>query len=272
MLSIFLVGAGAMGRALAGGWKNKENRADYDVYLIDPHIHSALDNSTFPPDRLFTSPEELPNITPDIVVFSVKPQSIKSVIPLYNQFQNSRCSFISIAAGTSLDTLKGASNSPLQSPSPWVRVMPNLSATVGCGVTGLFTDAPLSPNEKEMIRELFLRVGEAFWVNSEDIIDRVTAISGSGPAYFFRFVESLTKAALDLGFTQDQAELMARETFLGAAALLKQGETASTWRQRVTSPDGTTAAAMDAFERGNVDVLVKHATQAAYDRAKELVE
>ena len=259
-----------MGRALAEGWIQKGSSKNYDVYLIDPHVHSTTTDSSVPQDRLFTSPDSLPDVVPDKIVFAFKPQIIKDIVPLYDRFQNANCPFISIAAGTTLDTLKSATKAPLPSSSPWVRVMPNLAATVGYGVAGLFTDAALNPEQKESIRILFSRVGKAFWVDSEDMIDRVTAISGSGPAYFFRFVESLSKAALNLGFTQDQADLMAQETFLGSAALLKQGETASTWRQRVTSPGGTTAAALDSFEQEGLDDLVRNATQAAYNRAREL--
>lgn len=264
MLKIFLVGAGAMGSALAKGWKQGHYRDIYDVYIIDPQSDSSKDHNTF------SFPDEIPHIEPDIVIFALKPHIIQAVIPQYDRFQNPMTPFISIAAGTSLEALKNASTIALPSPSPWIRVMPNMGATVGFSITGLYTDASLTVDQMDQICDLFLSVGKAFWVESEDMIDRVTAISGSGPGYFFRFVESLTQSAVNMGFTREQAELMAQETLFGAAALLQQGETAEIWRQRVTSLGGTTAAALETFDRNNLDDIVKNATQAAYDRAREL--
>ncbi len=269
MKNIILVGAGAMGKALSNGWKAQSHRDKYDVYIVHPHI----DPQTNQKDKHFASIEDLclalGDRAPSMVIFAVKPQVIKEVVPLYGRFQSPNCPFISIAAGTSLAALK-ASSGDNPTPSPWVRVMPNLGATVGWGVAGLFSEDPLTLDQQEGIRDLFLSVGKAFWVDSEDMIDRVTAISGSGPAYFFRFVESLTQAAVTLGFSQETAELMAQETLHGASELLKEGGNAALFRQRVTSPGGTTAAALSVFDTKGLDSLVDAAVKAAYNRAKEL--
>jgi pyrroline-5-carboxylate reductase len=262
-MQIILVGGGVMGMGLAQGWKTGSHRDRYEVHIVTPHVKKIPAGEDY---NVYPSPDDLPDLQPSMVVFAVKPQLMKDVVPLYTRYQNPDCVFVSIAAGTPLIALKEATGRD----SSWVRAMPNLAVTVGEGLTGLWREDPLTPEQREQVLDLFLSVGKAFWVDSEDQIDRMTALSGSGPAYFFRWSEALLAAALEMGFSQQQANLIAQETFLGAAKLLKQGETPSLWRQRVTSPGGTTAAALAIFEERGIDQLVKEAVDAAYHRAKEL--
>lgn len=261
MAQIIVVGGGGvMGSALIKGWK--EAGLENDVRLIGPHLPFVIKTSYPTPSELH---ETEPNFNPDFIIFAVKPQVIENVLPLYRPLHNN-CVFISIAAGIPISTLK----KHLGESCLCVRVMPNLGATVRCSVSGLYTGDPLSKLQKDLVLHLFEAVGSAFWVKSEDQIDAVTAISGSGPGYVFRFIESLIKSAIALGFDHALAEKIAKETFKGAITLLEQGGTPQEWRQRVTSPGGTTAAALAVFEEQNLDTLMEEAVRGALTRAREL--
>lgn len=270
MKKILLVGAGQMGMALYEGWKKSW---DYDVLLIDPNkegesnVYSSL-------DKLIMNISSLnqPYI-PDYVVFAVKPQILCSVAPLYNQFSADKTLFVSIVAGVSTATMKDC----LGAEALCVRVMPNLPATVQCGLAGIYTPDRLSPAQRVSVLELFHAVGEAFWVSTEDQIDQITALSGSGPAYVFRLMEAMMATGRNRGFSKEEASMIAYQTFRGAIHLLEKGgiskgleETIIDWRKRVTSPGGTTEAGLKVFEEENIDQVFDKVVSAAYMRAKEL--
>lgn len=266
MKKILFIGSGSMGQSLIKGMLVGHYSKEWEIHVISPHVLDKKDSLGLPSVSLHASSDELIDLNPDVVVFAVKPQILPSLLPFYSKILQDKTICLSIAAGVSLSTLrKGLPQ------ARWVRAMPNLGATVGRGVTGLFTDETLDRRTVDEVEGIFKGVGWAFWTVSEDAIDGVTAISGSGPAYFFRAVEALEKAALDLGFSPDEARQLSQETFLGAAALLSTGASAESWRKKVTSPGGTTQAALEVLGgEGGIDDLFKRTVSAAYQRAKEL--
>jgi pyrroline-5-carboxylate reductase len=173
---------------------------------------------------------------------------------------------VSVAAGVTLATFAEG----LGETARVIRAMPNTPATVGKAVTGLAAGAAASADDVAVIRRLFELVGSVVEV-PEDKIDALGTISGSGPAYVFLLIEELTKAAIDKGFSEDDARLMAEQTFIGATALLEaSGENPAELRRRVTSPKGTTERAIAVLQEAHLDEVFTVATDAALARSREL--
>lgn len=202
----------------------------------------------------------------DIIVLAVKPQQMReAVAPMAPVLAEQVV--VSIAAGLPLDSL-----------SRWlggyrklVRTMPNTPALIGAGITGLYALPEVSALEREAADRVLQAVGKTVWIDDEDRMDAVTAVSGSGPAYFFLFIEALQQAATDLGFSSEQARLLSIETALGAARLAQQSpEPAAVLRERVTSKGGTTEAALRIMAERAVKEGIVAGVLAAEARGKEL--
>ena len=203
----------------------------------------------------------------DIVVFAVKPQVLSIVcLQLKNKVKQSHL-FVSIVAGIRGNDI----NRWLGGNFALVRTMPNTPALFQSGVTGLFANDLVSNQQKELVTSILSSVGECFWVDDEKLIDAITAISGSGPAYFFLLMQSITQAATALGLDEKTANSLSIQTSLGASLMAtKSGKDSKTLRKEVTSPNGTTQAAIESFQDQNFEGIVAAATRAAYDRAREL--
>jgi pyrroline-5-carboxylate reductase len=203
----------------------------------------------------------------DIVVFAVKPQVLSIVcLQLKNKVKQSHL-FVSIVAGIRANDI----NRWLGGNFALVRTMPNTPALFQSGVTGLFANDLVSAQQKELVTSILSSVGECFWVDEEKLIDAITAISGSGPAYFFLFIQSITQAATALGLDEKTANSLSIQTSLGASLMAtKSGKDSKTLRKEVTSPNGTTQAAIESFQDQNFEGIVAAATRAAYDRARQL--
>jgi len=206
-------------------------------------------------------------------VFAVKPQQMREVVLSVKPFMGADTLVISIAAGISMASLSGWLGSRTQ---PWervVRCMPNTPALVSAGVTGMAAPVGLSEDDRQTAGRLLSAVGEVVWVKDDDAIDAVTALSGSGPAYVFLFIESLIAGGLALGLTPEQSRLLALSTLSGATKLAAESaDTPAVLRERVTSKGGTTAAALDVFRARHFEAIVQSAMQAASRRAAELSE
>ncbi|HEY6984957.1 MAG TPA: pyrroline-5-carboxylate reductase [Rhodanobacteraceae bacterium] len=204
----------------------------------------------------------------DTVVLAVKPQVMREVCTeLGAALGDARALIVSIAAGIRLDQIEGWIGKPL----PIVRCMPNTPALIGAGATGLIANARASARERERAEALLGAAGRTAWIEQESLMDTVTAVSGSGPAYFFLLVEALESAAIAQGLAPETARMLAAQTCLGAGRMLAEsGEAPATLRQRVTSPGGTTAAALAAFENGGLRELVATAVAVATERGREL--
>ena len=203
----------------------------------------------------------------DIVVFAVKPQVLSIVcLQLKNKVKPNHL-FVSIVAGIRGNDI----NRWLGGNFALVRTMPNTPALFQSGVTGLFANDLVSNQQKELVTSILSSVGQCFWVNDEKLIDAITAISGSGPAYFFLLMQSITQAATALGLDEKTANSLSIQTSLGASLMAtKSGKDSKTLRKEVTSPNGTTQAAIESFQDQNFEGIVAAATRAAYDRAREL--
>lgn len=206
----------------------------------------------------------------DVIVLAVKPQFMTEMLaqlaPVIGDFGNKL--FISIAAGVSVarlqDLLNGHQNI--------VRCMPNTPSLIGIGMTGLFAPAVVNATDRQFAQDMLQAVGKTLWVNDEADINVVTAASGSGPAYFFLFMQYMVEEAQRMGFSTEAARQLVQETALGAAQMvIANPETElATLRAQVTSKGGTTAAAINAFEEGKLADLVSVAMQAAQHRAEEM--
>lgn len=204
----------------------------------------------------------------DVVLLAVKPQQLATVTQgLRTTLDSVQPVFVSIAAGIRLAQL--AAWLPQR---PLVRAMPNRPALVGAGVTGLFAPAELSSAQRALAEQTLGAVGRTVWVRSEAELDVVTAVSGSGPAYFFLLAEQLAAAGAALGLAPETAQLLASETLHGAGVLTQNGLGLAAERNAVTSKGGTTEAALAVFARGDLAALVQQAVAAATRRGAELAE
>lgn len=261
-MKLLLVGCGKMGHALLSRWQ--ERRLCSDIYVIEPHpveTGSAIRVS---------APENLPeSFLPDAVVFAVKPQALPDITAAYKRFA-AHALFISIAAGKPVHFFE----SHLGAHASLVRAMPNTPAAIGEGMTVACANASVTDAQKNQAQELLSAVGDFVWVADEKLLDPVTALSGSGPAYVFLLIEVMTSAGIKLGLEPEMAARLARQTVIGSAALAKDsaGTSAAQLRENVTSPGGTTAAALAVLMRDEYGMqkLFDEALAAAAKRAEEL--
>ncbi len=213
------------------------------------------------------SNDELINAV-DVVVLAVKPQTLGSVAKsAASLIQQKKSLVVSIAAGISQHSL----SQWLGADTAIVRCMPNTPALVLTGATALHANLQVTPEQRNLAENIMRSVGIALWVNEESELDAVTAVSGSGPAYYFLLMEAMEKAALELGLNEVTARLLVQQTALGAAKIgLESSESPEQLRKRVTSPGGTTQKAIETFEQGGFTELVSKALHAARDRSIEM--
>ncbi|TCO37307.1 pyrroline-5-carboxylate reductase [Dokdonella fugitiva] len=206
----------------------------------------------------------------DALVLAVKPQVLKDVCAeIAATVAAARPLVISIAAGIRIDQLAAW----LGAGVPIVRSMPNTPALIGAGATGMIANDDASAAQRAQAQAILGAAGATVWIEREELMDTVTALSGSGPAYFFLLVEALEDAAVAQGLPRATARALATQTCFGAGRMLvEDGEPPTVLRERVTSPGGTTAAALEAFANGNLRALVADAVAAATTRGKELSE
>jgi pyrroline-5-carboxylate reductase len=204
----------------------------------------------------------------DVIILAVKPQVMaEATASIASAVQASGAVTMSIAAGITIASMEKR----LGSQAAIVRCMPNTPALVGCGASALFANPQVSEQQKAYTQQILSAVGITAWVDTEAELDAITALSGSGPAYFFLFMEAMIEAGEQLGLSHATASSMAMQTALGASKMALESDVdLAELRRRVTSPGGTTERAVQAFERGNLRKLVKDAMQEATDRATEM--
>lgn len=264
--TIGFIGAGNMATALIRGLLADGSPAA-SIGVSDP---DASKTSTLAGDcgvTVFASNAALVSAC-DIVVLAVKPQIMEAVVaPLAEALHSTSCVLLSVAAGITLDRF-GSWTSAAQ---PVVRCMPNTPALVGIGASALYASPTCSPQQKQQCEDILAAVGEVVWLQDEEQMNAVTALSGSGPAYIFLLIEAMQAAGESLGLPAAMASSLALQTALGAATLAKQSDVdAAELRRRVTSPGGTTAAALTQFESEDFRGLVKRALEQAARRSREL--
>jgi pyrroline-5-carboxylate reductase len=264
-MTVLLVGAGRMGSALLKGWLARGVKG---VTVVEPkpsaELRKLAKNKKI---ALFTTPSQVMR-KPSVCVVAIKPQILKGEAPTLAGFAQTGALMVSIAAGTSVAALSKAWGKKARI----IRAMPNTPGAIGQGITGLFAAKGVTASDRKKAVSLLSSLGATEWVARESLIDSVTAVSGSGPAYLFLFAEALTEAGVAEGLPRAQAEKFARATVAGAGALLAADKSpASALREAVTSPGGTTAAALSVFmSEDGLTPLVKRAVRAARKRAEEL--
>lgn len=263
-MKIAFIGAGNMAAALIGGLL-KRGVATSDILALDPHDQTRDHRrSQYGIEVQATVSAQLRDF--DVVVVAVKPQVMKSTCEALKPFVGKQL-FISVAAGVKTLTICRW----LGDYQHVVRAMPNTPALVGAGITGLFAAPAVSKVERILAEETLGAVGMTVWVHDDDSIDAVTAISGSGPAYVFYFIEALQRAAQKLGLTEEQSKTLALATFSGATRLaLSSDQSVESLRESVTSKGGTTAAALRSFATADVAESIVQGAIAARNRAVEL--
>ena len=265
---IAFIGAGNMGSAMLRGLVKKGYAPDnLRATSLDTQQLAELAAAT----GIVTSTDNLATAAwADLVVLAVKPQVMHQVCTqLAATLQQTQPLVLSIAAGLTSATLLEWLGADL----PLVRSMPNTPALLGRGVAGLYATAKVTAEQKEWVESLSEAVGQAYWVNSEQELDVVMAISGSGPAYYFLFTEALAAAGEQLGLQPELALQLAKATAAGSGEMLVQeADSPAELRRKVTSPGGTTEQAIQKFVEQGLHELVFAAAQAAYCRAAELAD
>lgn len=265
MTKMTVIGGGNMGTAIV--------KAVISQNIISQENITIIEN--FPERQEFLKSELDCNIQAeidssisdqDVIMVAIKPQSTDQVLSLLKGKLNQKQLIISIMAGIKIQTLED-----YLAPAQIVRVMPNMPSAIGYGMATFCGGKTVTEESFKLAEAILNATGKSFKVEKEEMIDSTTAISGSGPAYVFYFAEAMTEGAKQLGFNDEEAQLLAKQTLLGAAQLLEQtGTPAGTLREQVTSKGGTTAAALNSFAENKIAELLQEGFKAAFDRSIEL--
>jgi pyrroline-5-carboxylate reductase len=264
-MKIAFIGGGAMGEAILAAVLNRGLSTPQAVWVSDikeerrQHLKQTYGIST-------TDNNAEAAGHGDITILAIKPQTLPELMPELKGRIKAGQLVLSIIAGARIGTLcKGLDHRQV------VRAMPNTPAQIGQGISVWTATQEVSETQKEQARAILSGMGKEIYVADEGYLDMATAVSGSGPAYFFLFVECLVEAAVEIGFSEETARELVLQTMLGSGQLLnKSGKSPAELRHMVTSPGGTTAAALQQFEDGRFRELVRRAVEAAYRRAGEL--
>lgn len=260
------IGGGNMARSLIGGLIANGMSAE-NIHVADMQTATLETLTNRYPVTTFTSNQQAIEGV-DVVILAVKPQQLQDVVRELSADWQPHQLLISIAAGIRIEDI---SRWLRKMQSSIVRAMPNTPALVEAGATALFANEHVTHQQHELAESILRACGLAIWLQDEKHMDAVTALSGSGPAYFFLVMEAMEKAAIELGLPQETARLLCLETAFGAAKMaLESGESASTLRKQVTSPGGTTERAIHELEDGGLRGLFENALVAAALRAREL--
>lgn len=263
---IAFIGGGNMAASLIGGLRAQGVAADA-ICASDPGDEQRHRISTEHGIQTFANNADA-LAQAEVVVLAVKPQVMQAVCRDLAGHLQAQQLIVSIAAGISCESLQ---NWLGPQPRAIVRCMPNTPSLLRQGVSGLYANAQVSAMQKQQAEQLLSAVGLALWLADEALIDAVTAVSGSGPAYFFLLIEAMTAAGEKLGLPRETAAQLTLQTALGAARMACESDVeAAELRRRVTSPNGTTEAAIKAFQAGGFEALVQQALDAAAQRSAEL--
>ncbi len=261
---VMLIGAGKMGVALARGWIDA-GLPESNLIVVDPNPGDTA--KEFAEDYGLTIASEALGLEPNVLVLAVKPQVIGPVMETLKRVVGAHTLVLSIAAGISIARLSAGLGTDRV-----VRTMPNTPAQVGKGISGAVAGPGVSADNRAAADTLLQAAGPVVWFDAESDLDAVTAVSGSGPAYVFNLVEAMAAAGVAQGLPEGVAMQLARQTVIGAAALMEADtSSAATLRQNVTSPNGTTAAALAVLMgEDGLTPLVGRAVDAARKRSEEL--
>jgi pyrroline-5-carboxylate reductase len=267
-VKVVLAGCGNMGYAMLAGWLQSAKLYPGEVFVVEPNAELRHRAETLGVAAAGAASEAPADLVPTLVIFAVKPQVIREVVQGYRRFADGRTAFLSVAAGTPIATFEEILGKDI----PIIRCMPNTPAAIGKGMMVLVGNAHVPAGTRAFVDDLLSASGQVAGIEDEGLMDAVTAVSGSGPAYIFHFIECLTAAAEKAGLPLPTAKLLAMQTVYGAAALAAEsGEDPTRLREQVTSPNGTTAAALSVLMgEDRLKTLLTDAVEAARKRSVEL--
>ena len=249
-----------MGSALLASWHNKTT---FSFTVVDPNNYKRIKKKYAKKVSTFKTIDEIKNINKfNIIVFAIKPQIARQVIIKFNAISNKNVLFISIMAGKKFNFF----DKYFKAKQKIIRVMPNMPALVGKGMSCLVSNKAASRKNKKITKELFEIIGKTLWLKNESELDKITAISGSGPGYYFIFIEYLESIAKELGFTSIIAKQLVYQTALGSIELLlKDKRSAKELKESIVVKGGTTEAAINIFEKkSQFKKIIRNAVKAAY--------
>lgn len=264
-MKIAIVGYGNMGKTYAGSFINSRFIKADDIFVFTRSIPAEKETFGIPSSNFFT--EVTARISEvDIVILSVKPQDFNLVSSNLKDFVSDKQVLLSVMAGVKIQTIEN-----LMGCAKIVRSMPNIATQIGMGMTVFSASSAIDRKELFIVQNLINTTGKSVYVENEQLIDAATAVSGSGPAYVFYFMNSMIEAAQQLGFSQSEAELLANQTFIGAINL-QNGSSLSNqeWITKVASKGGTTEKALEVFTSHATENVIGKAVLAANARALEL--
>ena len=265
-MQILIVGGGNMGKTYADSFLSNHAISPENLYILERSANKASYFQSLGFKNVFYQADKyIENLS--LIILAVKPQDALGLFEQIRPFIHKNHLLLSVMAGLKMQTLEESLN-PIKK---IIRAMPNLPAQIGMGMTGFTSTEAVSKEELLWVHNLLNTTGKSLYFENEEQLDAVTAISGSGPAYVYYFMEAMTEAAREMGFTQSQAELLVEQTFLGAVHLVKKSNySCSEWIEKVASKGGTTEAAIRTFDALNVDKHIRLGLQEALQRAIEL--
>ncbi|MFZ2100249.1 MAG: pyrroline-5-carboxylate reductase [Oricola sp.] len=265
---VVLAGCGNMGFAMLQGWLDAKVLTPGDVFVVEPN-EGLRDRAARTGVTTVADAADLPrDLAPATVILAVKPQVMDAALPAYRDFAERGAAIVSVAAGIRIERFEKA----LGDRTAVIRVMPNTPAAVGAGMMVICANSHVDAAQMDFARQLMAASGEVAVIADEGLMDAVTAVSGSGPAYLFHMIEALTEAAKAAGLPDDIASLLSGQTIYGAAVYARQsGVAPGMLREQVTSPNGTTAAALSVLMgEDRLTKLMTEAVEAARARSVEL--
>ena len=264
-MKILIIGGGNMGLTYARGFLKSHILENKNLYILEKSPAKAEKLEAMEIGRVFSSPGEYIKEM-DLIVLAVKPQDIHSLFRSIRDFLDPQQLILSIMAGVKISTIKEELGA-----KKIIRAMPNLPAQIGTGMTVYTSSEEVTRIELVTVQNLLSASGKTIYVEREGMINAATAISGSGPAYVFYFMQSLIESAKEMGFTQSEAEMLTFQTFKGAVDLFNKYDiSCDEWIRRVSSKGGTTEAAIADFNKRSVQLGFKKGVLAALTRAEEL--
>ena len=270
MKNVLLFGYGKMGSSIVRGWMLRE--LDFNIFIIEKEASLrkiAHKNGLKAYENIHCLNETKKSRVFDVIFLAVKPQQMENTIKSFSEFNLHKSVFVSIAAGLSFSWFRNKINKDIKI----VRAMPNLPASIGFGVTGYCKSKNLSKEDDKDVYALLTAFSKTIYLSNENLIDNVTAISGSGPGYIFYLVEALSQIGIDQGFTKKDANTLAKETLIGSARLIEASNVdPKILKENVTSPGGTTEAGLLVLQsnKNGLYPLLKSTINNAVKRAKEL--
>lgn len=264
-MKIVIIGGGNMGRTYAESFLSAHIIRPNDLIMVQRNKQKANELSQKNLGTVITQPNQTLSQA-ELIILAVKPQDAEQLYPSIQPFINNSKVVLSIMAGVKMQAIANGLGV-----SKIIRAMPNLPAQVGMGMTAFTATEQVQRNELISVQNLLSTTGRAIYFNNEQMIDAATAVSGSGPAYVFYFMQAMVEAAIELNFSESEAELLVWQTFMGTMHLHnKNNLSCNEWIQKVASKGGTTEAAIKVFENNKTNLTIKNAVKQAFLRAQEL--